>query len=116
MHKAIAITFAAVLLTVAVAAYSQDREGAGPPVEFKKGTVLSVITHTSAGTAAYIEDPIVKKLGETWFIVGTGPDVQGFPNIGKRIWISLNAASIINEYKNVDEIRRALDIPQNPAT
>lgn len=116
MQKALAIAFAAVLLTIAVAAYSQDGKGDGPPAEFKTGTVLSVITHTSGGAAAYIENPVVKKLGETWFIVGTGPDVQGFPSVGKRIWISLNAVSVINEFKNVDEVRKTLAIPQNPAT
>jgi hypothetical protein len=115
MQKALAITFASILMIIAVAAYSQDRVTDRPQVEFKNGTVLSVTTHTSGGGSIYIQDPIAKKFGDTWFIVGTGPNIQGFPHIGNRIWISMNSVSFIHEFKDVDEVRKLLALPPNPA-
>lgn len=115
MQKILGITFASILIIIAVVAYSQDRESDLPPAEFKTGTVLSVTTIATGGSSVYIQDPIVRKLGDDWYIVGTGPDIQGFPHIGNRVWISMNSVLVMYEFKNVDEVRKLLGLPQNPA-
>lgn len=115
MQKALVVTLASILFVIAVAAYSQERESDRPPTEFKAGTVVSVTTIATGGSSVYIQDPIVRKLGDDWYIVGTGPDIQGFPHIGNRVWISMNSVLVMYEFKDVDEVRKILGLPQNPA-
>ncbi|MFN7878351.1 MAG: hypothetical protein ACK5PB_23745 [Pirellula sp.] len=72
MQKALVVTLASILIVVAVAAYSQERESDRRPGGGKAGKVLSVTTIATGGSSVYIQDPIVKKLERELIHCGDG--------------------------------------------
>lgn len=115
MQKALPLTVVAILVAIAVAAYAQARGTDTGPTNFKPGSILCVTTHTSGIAGIYIQDAKLEKLGESWCVAGIGPDVQGFPSIGDRIWVPMSSISVMYEIKDLEDLRKKMAVPNSPA-
>ena len=119
MKTLIGTIFGAVLLslTIAMVAYSQDRKPDSDIRPFTKpfaaGSIVSITTSDSANTAVYFEEPQIKKIGDAWFVVGKYAELPGFPAGPKSLtgWVAMNSIKMINEYKDADELLKAVPAP-----
>lgn len=106
------------VLTIAMLAYPQDRKSDANIGPFAAGSILAISTSGTGDQAIYCEEPEVKKVGDTWFIVGKYASLPGTPTLSKtlKVWVALNSITMINEYKDGDELRRGAQPQTQPAS
>ncbi len=105
-------------LTLAMVAYSQDRKPDSNSKPFADGSIVSIAISGTVNAGLYLEDPEIKRIGETWFLVGKVADLPGFPAAPKTLtsWVSMSSITMVHEYKDADELRKAFPIQTQPAS
>ncbi len=119
MKSLIGALVGAIVLTLAIAtvAYSQDRKLESKDKLFADGAILVITTSGVNNSAIYFEDPELKKIGETWFLVGKYATVPGFPSPSKTlsVWVAMSSITMIHEYKDAEELRKTFPAQAQPA-
>lgn len=114
MKSLIGATVAAVILalTITMAANWQDQKPDSNIRSFAPGSIVSITMWQAPNAAIYIEEPEIKKIGETWFIVGKYAAVPGFPAPLKAVsvWVAINSITTMDEYKNADDLQKAFPV------
>jgi hypothetical protein len=84
----------------------QQKEAEGP----FEGKVLQIYVKGYQGPAATLEKVRVRQLGDRSFLVGKELPAPGERQSEATTWISVNEVTLITEYANRDQFRRAVGL------
>lgn len=74
------------------------------------GRAVAITLKSDPEYGIYLEQPLVQRLGQNSFLVGTGLDSGiGEWTAGRRLWVAVDDISEIIEFKDVEELRETLE-------
>ena len=119
MKPIAAVLFGGFVLTLTIVAYSQERKLDVSHKAFADGTIVFITVLGAVNNAAiYLDEPEIKKLGETWFLVGKMVALPGFPVPSKtvRSWVALNTIAMMYEFEDAEELLESFKNPAKPGS
>ncbi len=119
MKPIAAVLFGSFVLTLTIAAYSQERKPDGKKKAFAEGAIVAITVLGAVNNAGiYLDEPELKKIGESWFLVGNMAELPGYPAPPKtvRSWVAVNTISTMYEYEDVEDLLKTFKTPAKPGS